>query len=494
VSACGSTAQRLPGAATQDGLVPVADSPQQAGLGGELGGGSSGAPVVTTQPGGTGGSVTGNAPTGSDGVPLPAGDGGGTSGGTTLATNGPGVTGSTIYFGATYAKNQQTANSGVTGANIDSGDSRNYYNALVDEINKAGGILGHRVAPIYFGVDPTSTQTVEQQSQAACSYWTEDHKVFAILGAGQELMRRCATSAGVLQLETSGSTATARVYRQHPNYVEISALSLDRAGRSTVEGLARTDYLKGAPKIGLITWDDPDYITGFKGSWLPALARQGISGDKVLVQYATPPQSYNGLSDSAASVSNAILKFRQAGIDHVIIADGPAGIFGNTGLTLLFIKDASSQKYLPRYGMNSSNSPQGGIDAGLWTAQDVPGSVAVEWQGHPADPKSAVTAHCLDLMRKAGVTMDNINAEEAAAIACDQMYFLRAALLHGPGAITVPAALRGVDQLASSYASPLTFGTFFGPGRRDGVSKARLSILHDDCGCYRWQGGLFSLS
>lgn len=78
-----------------------------------------------------------------------------------------------------------------------------------------------------------------------------------------------------------------------------------------------------------------------------------------------------GLSDSGASTNNAVLRMCSEGVTHLMIMDGPAGVFKGTGLTLLFLKSTGSQSYYPRHGFNDSNSPQSGIDAGLWTADVV---------------------------------------------------------------------------------------------------------------------------
>ena len=46
-----------------------------------------------------------------------------------------------------------------------------------------------------------------------------------MLDAAQELVRKCTTKAGVLHLTTEWSTSTPHVYREHPNYIEVGALS-----------------------------------------------------------------------------------------------------------------------------------------------------------------------------------------------------------------------------------------------------------------------------
>src|SRR5207249_2748204 len=88
--------------------------------------------------------------------------------------------------------------------------------------------------------------------------------------------------------------------------------------------------------------------------FLPALAKLGITPAQVA--YAPTPQTYNDLGGSSAAISNDVLKFQALGIDHVIIEDGSAGIWGGTGLTISWMNTAQSQDYTPRYGLNSWNS------------------------------------------------------------------------------------------------------------------------------------------
>ena len=61
--------------------------------------------------------------------------------------------------------------------------------------------------------------------------------------------------------------------------------------------------------------------------------------------------------DTSSAISSAVTKFRAEGIDHVIVQDGPAGVFGDTGLTLEWMNQAKSQRWYPRYGQNASNAP-----------------------------------------------------------------------------------------------------------------------------------------
>src|SRR5205807_9384867 len=100
----------------------------------------------------------------------------------------------------------------------------------------------------------------------------------------------------------------------------------------------------------------PNYRYAMTHGYLPTLSSHGIK-PAIDPVYITVPQQVNALCDMSAAVSSAVTKFKSLGIDHVIVQDGPAGVFGGTGLTLEWMETAESQHYYPRYGQNSDNAP-----------------------------------------------------------------------------------------------------------------------------------------
>ena len=106
-----------------------------------------------------------------------------------------GVTASTINIGLSYPDLAALAKTGLV--KIDNGDYEGMGTALVDDINKHGGV-GGRQLKLFFGkysvLDPTA-------QLAACSKLTQDDKVFMILGGFIGDNNLCATqqhSTGVI--------------------------------------------------------------------------------------------------------------------------------------------------------------------------------------------------------------------------------------------------------------------------------------------------------
>lgn len=407
----------------------------------------------------------------------------------------PGVTDDTIYVGAVYAPEAGAGNAAIGAAGIDPGDQRDYYNAVVDDLNKRGGIAGRKVKVVYYeaGGDDSSTQA----AQEACTHWTQDNEVFAIFLGGDPIVLQCARKAGILLLGTTFSSATKETFTRYPNYIEIATVRLDRVGTANVEGLARTGYFPKRPTIGLITWDQPNYRRAIADGYRPALARLGFK--PASVRYVTVPQSEAGLSDSSASVNSAVLEFRSEGVDHVMILDGPAGWFGGTGLTLLFLRSAGSQGYHPKYGFNQTNSPVSGLKAGLWTADDLRHSHAILWSDGPDDDAdeglrpNPQRRRCYALMRSRGVPLDNPNAQGFALAACDYVWFLEAVGAPAGRALTLDAVLATVDRLGGAYRSPLSYANHFSPTQHDGTAAARNAVYDEPCHCFRFVTGAYRL-
>src|SRR5205085_2589904 len=108
-------------------------------------------------------------------------------------------------------------------------------------------------------------------------------------------------------------------------------------------------------------------------------------------------------------------KFRQDGVTHVILRD-ERGL-----LTLLFLNNAQSQHYFPRYGFTTQNGPQTLADPGDIPKQQLRGSMGIGWspqlditpaQNTDEGPYSnAARRRCIALYKAHGITFADTNAE-----------------------------------------------------------------------------------
>jgi hypothetical protein len=331
----------------------------------------------------------------------------------------------------------------------------------------------------------SASDDIAASQQAACETWTKDHKVLLTNFQG-EIVYQCAMKAGVLAMGTGG---TAPVYARYPNMFAPGDIRLERLGAVTVKAMVHAGWQKPAPKwptgkIGLITWDSNDYHYAMDRGWLPALHESGLK--ETDVRYISPPQAGAALADASAAISSAVLAFQQQGIDHVFIGDGPAGVFTGAGLTLLFLQNAKSQGYYPRYGFNTNNVPG-------WEnlpADQQSGMLAVDaGDGKAADDEgialNPVRERCFALMKKRGLPVGDDATRAVALNACEPIWFLEAVLKRTQGT-TLPYMIAAVESLATSYRSPGSYGNRLSHTQHDGAALFRNSRFDDACACMKY--------
>ena len=195
--------------------------------------------------------------------------------------------------------------------------------------------------------------------------------------------------SGAVAIYENLSNSSARTFRQFPAYVEISMFALDRAVLNEAIGLEAQNYFApwdatngrpaaaaGATKVGIVGLDTPDFHQAIDGALQPQLNRNGHAAAPADVVYLAPPKRTSDLGALSAAAANAIVKFRQDGVEHVLVID----VDGT--LTLEFLNQAESQHYYPRYGWNSQNVPQALVGPGNVQPDQLRGSMGIGyWPG-----------------------------------------------------------------------------------------------------------------
>ncbi|HEU5033276.1 MAG TPA: hypothetical protein VFT62_00800 [Mycobacteriales bacterium] len=490
---CGSTVQNVAGVpAGSDLSVGTGSSPLPGATApGATAPGTSGAPGIggpgaITNPGqaaraGTPGA--GSAPTGVQRR-------GGTGTSVPTATDGPGVTPTTIDIGAFYASQAvAAADSGLGAAGISPGDQKAQQLAIIDYVNRHGGVGGRKVRPIFQELNPN--QDTQQTYQSACSTWTNDHKVFVMQPQASVLLDQCAANAHALAIDTGAvAEGTMPLYRKFPSLLVLSSPAIDRSMRITIDGLARQHYFSSGAKVGIATWDDPAFTYGVQHAARPALSALGF--DNVPVEYVAVPQSDAGLGATGASINSAVLRFHQQGIDHVLLLDGPAGINGAGTLVLLWMRDADTQHYTPRYGLNST-SGFSTLAPELPKAQQI-GALGVGWMpsldlsssDYPDSKLPADGKLCLQIMTKAGQAPQNSNQKSSELGFCEFYFFLQRVLGRVQGPLNEQTALAAIDAVGSSFQPIATFASSFSASKHDGMAVVKDIAYNPSCNCYRY--------
>lgn len=509
LAACGSTVA----ATSQSGTSPVAGNGQGLAVPGTgatsvvpgttNGAGPSAAPSGLTGPGTSSapGAATGTAGGGGSGFTS----GGARSGGAASAAAAPGVTATTIQVGVPYSVNGAAANKAIGGAGITQGDEKGETQAVIDDINSHGGILGRKIVPVWHAVDALSDDTSDSQYEAMCADFTQDHHVFAMMIGGDSIIERCAQEHGAVAVYDNLSVSSAQTFQQFPSYVEVSMMDLNRIVSNEADALAAQGYFSpwnaatgsaaqvGQSKVGIIAYDTPDFHYAVQRVLQPELARLGHPAASQDTVYVSEPKRTSDVGSLSAAEANAIVRFRQDGVEHVLIIDV-------TGLlTLEFLNQAESQHYFPRYGWNSQNGPEALAGPGDVPKDQMVGSMGIGWTPgldlRPSDnPDNGPYSNdarlsCLKLMRSKGFTFSDANAEFVALLICNQFRFLETAIDAGGRSINQASFINGVNQVGSSFQSASTFSTLFGSTQHDGAAAYRYYQWKTSCGCMKYTSG-----
>jgi ABC-type branched-subunit amino acid transport system substrate-binding protein len=250
---------------------------------------------------------------------------------------------------------------------------------------------------------------------------------------------------------------------------------------SFIDTLASGGYFDPGTKLGILIADDG---TGrhqrlVDNVWKPRLAALGIPVVSTFT-VSEPQDLGSSLGNTSAQQQSAVLRFKAAGIDHVLLT--PSG-----GALSTFGPAAESQRYRPRYAMTSDDTPAGA--ATLVPKAQLTNSVAVGWLpvgdtgAQAAIPKNAATDRCLAIYKGQSPGFNVMQY-------CDAMFFLAAAYGAG-GQATATALQTGAERLGRSYTSTNSFGpSVFGPKRYDGASQVRLATFDAAKGAYLYTGPL----
>ena len=334
--ACGSTVQDRSQLAQRQGNTPVDE------FGNPIPGatGTTGGSFVPGQPG----STTGGGPGGY----IP-----GTGGSISSGRNGPGVTSKTIAIGNAYCDDQEGA-ARALGFNPAPSDEKRAWDIVLADANAHGGAGGRKIEMVWYRFDDcqAAQHSISESYESVCQHFTRDHKVFAVMGAQENVPNyiACVLKAGSVIIDNNVSDYDKQFQRQYPYFIQPGSLAADSFARLEVSALKPKGYFKKVSnafptvKVGIVMEDTPGFERVLNGTLLPALRDAGypVSNNNIAkIQHLERFSDVGGLS---ASISAAVLQFSSNNVSHVLFLQSRAT------LTLFFLKDADSQRYYPRYG------------------------------------------------------------------------------------------------------------------------------------------------
>jgi hypothetical protein len=487
LTACGTTVPMSSQVEQQGGQLPDGSSslgvPTGSGSGNGLGSSSTGGtgPLspgqtggASGQPGSSGGS---SATTGSTGTGGPRSQ---------AAVAGHGYTATTIRVGFSDSDAGSYASKvGLKG--VVTGDTKAQYQALANYINAHGGIAGRRVL-LYEYTYQTQQQldNIDQAGAQACTAWTSDDQVFAVLNSGLsdlESFVSCMAAANTPTIDSwpaSGNAVGAKFYNKYPNTLyNPGSFTAEKLAQLYVGMMKRTKYLTGwdtalgqpgnAPvKAGILIEQDPFQL--YAGQRVVAeLRKAGVTlNDADIIYFGS------GASDFSSASSSAVLKFRQDGVTHVV----------TSGLT--FAQTAQSQHYFPRY----ANLQEPEVVAENYPAQQLAGSVAMgaspayDTNSAHQPPDNSAQKLCRKIMTDAHQDSSTLLTWALMQAACDEMFTLATAL-NATGSISVQSLRVGYER-AGAVACTFTFTCQQGPlpGGHASAQAIRDMLFNAACTCY----------
>lgn len=500
---CGTTVplqgQGPAGAVSSDGLSAPAGSTLPGARGAAPG--SPGAPSVTGTGQSSEGTTTPAQQSGASSLGQPAR---GVGNGRTEVT-GPGVTATTITIGLVYITNSEAADKAFGANGITNGDDQADVKAVVDNINKNGGVAGRKLVILPYGEDGTSAQPYAVTAQQMCTFMTQDHKVLAVILGGSlgdpEATKACLNKAGTAEFDGKTLGLMDSDDRSQIDF-SIAGMNMDRSVLAAMKAWTIGNWYSpwntatGSPdpqgtfKMGILTEDDPAIVHAVHKVLLPALARAGhrppAPQDIVTLH---EPSSAGDDGAVLADIQNAVLKFRQDRVTHVLVTDS------NGSATLFFANDAYSQHYYPRLGGGTGNAFQTLMETGNIQQKSLGGAVGAGWipvidlpyNGSANKYESPAAAHCRALMNAAGQTFTSANPESVALGYCDGLTELATAL-NRASALTAIGLAQGAETIGRSLPSALTGGLDIAPGHHDAAGAFYANVYNDSCRCFQYRG------
>jgi branched-chain amino acid transport system substrate-binding protein len=271
-------------------------------------------------------------------------------GSTVLATTAqaqgatPGVTSNTITVGVPYVDLASVAQF-TNGLN--QGSYSGAYGALINAINKAGGIDGRKLKADYVAVNPIGTDS----STAACNQLTQDDQVFAVMGFFQNNDVACYTQ--LHDTPVIGGTVTTQL------------LKGDKApwfGTGPIDNVIEPAVITAAAKAGVFKGKKVAVISlsneasGLTNSVLNALKSNGVKP----VAVATVIANTSDPEASLQQINNVVaLKFKAAGANIVIPVGQASQTWGNATVSGSYHPEVVAPSYVAfsAYTGGSAASP-----------------------------------------------------------------------------------------------------------------------------------------
>lgn len=401
--------------------------------------------------------------------------------GASSADAGKGWNATQVTVGITTSKDAKAAAAAAGIAGIDPGDLRGWASAVVDDINKSGGILGRKVV-LQYQDEPLSQQAVDPNgtAQATCTAFTQDHPVAAVIDFNLTAapLLPCLSKSGVPLVGMAPAAFDDGDY-------STSAGTLFQPGQASytqviapwVERLAANGYLTQDARVGVLrSGSDAGKRLGAQIN--KELTARGFANASEFIHTDDPTKI-------GTEMASAVLQFRRAGVNRILLTNGLSAIF--------FPMTAERQGYRPRYAVTTAISPalvaanvpvgqfQGAVGVGWLPAFDVLAPDEAQYETQEG-------TKCATLMSAAGHPIGTGSNRWVPRALCDAFASLKAAAVAGNG-LDSAAIARGFNDVGTTIGSANTFSQRFASGRHYGASQTLDLRFDAACRCFKYLDG-----
>ncbi|HWC33386.1 MAG TPA: hypothetical protein VG650_01040 [Mycobacteriales bacterium] len=394
-----------------------------------------------------------------------------------------GVTDKVIHVDVDVANLAGAAGNGLVGL-PDAKVEKRMFGAAIDYVNRHGGVRCRALVAKYYTANPLSQSSLE----ALCLDMVAD-KPFALLDeglaspVGSPTPRDCPPSH---KLPEFGSLSLSqREVEQFSPYLFAYNETSEQIVHDSILASDQLRWFKGAKKVGLL---EQDCIPDLNSLALADLAKIGFPKSSVTTFDFGCPNDI----PSPITVENAVLRFKSAGVTHVL-DDG--GVYEN-----YFSNDAANQHYRPKYMVGD----QGSI--ALWdnrafgpNPDNFAGALAITATQYGAENTAGATFNpqtheCDAAMKAKRLASATASPDGFAGVACTLVHQFVLAADNAPSLMRadLAAGLAAVGHADMPFpAGPANYVRSHG---QYGGGYWRPDIWHSSCACFQLQRARFSPS
>jgi hypothetical protein len=247
--------------------------------------------------------------------------------------------------------------------------NEDYYVALIDSYNAAGGIAGHQIVPVTYQ-PPTGDVPSDVVNQERCvAYFDGSTAAEVLVGTNDPILNTCADDAGAILFGRGFTGLDQASLDTYTGFVNPQAATFDSAARATVDLAVREGVVASGTSVGVIYPGCDDRVAVFENALQPALERAGAT---LSTFEGTCARSDADQGTAIAELPNAILQWKSD--DVTVIFNLATGFIP----VVLMMGEADKQGFTPTWVL-STNNEFGAMSSMNPPAEQMANTIAAGW-------------------------------------------------------------------------------------------------------------------